>query len=187
MDQQTTLLIVGSAILVMALAIVAFVVGRRRRTKVLVERFGPEYSRAVEELGRRSKAETELQERARRVEAYDIRPLTGPERSRYGDLWQSAQARFVDSPLAAVAEADALVTDVMRLRGYPVHDFESRTADLSVDHPKVCEHYRAAHDLALKSSRGEADTEHMRQAMVHYRALFEDLLEAPEAELVGAR
>jgi hypothetical protein len=186
MENQTTLLIAGAVVLVLVVALVAYVVSRQRRTKLLADRFGPEYQRTVEEVGKRSKAEKELAERAKRVEKYVIRPLSDAERNRFGDLWRKAQARFVDSPVAAVAEADQLVTEVMTLRGYPMADFDHRAADLSVDHPKVIDHYRSAHGLALESHHGQASTEDLRQAMVHYRALFEDLLEVPQMELVGA-
>lgn len=176
---------------VLVLVVVGLVVARKRRTRGLAEKFGPEYERTVAAAGKRSKAEAELEERARRVEKLQIRALSVEEQHRYSELWRIAQERFVDSPAAAVAEADQLVTEVMRARGYPMADFDQRAADISVDYPQIVSNYRSAHDLALRSHTGKATTEDLRQAMVHYRTLFEDLrgasAPAPEPELVGAR
>jgi predicted nucleic acid-binding protein len=150
---------------------------RRRRTEQLRERFGPEYEHAVEERGDRRQAEAELAERRERRARLDIRPLDPGARERYGERWQAAQRRFVDKPIEAVGEADALVAAVMSERGYPVSDeFDQRAADISVDHPVVVEHYRAAHEISLRTTAGEASTEDLRQAMVHFRALFDELL-----------
>ena len=152
---------------------------RRRHARVLRDKYGPEYEHTVAKTGSKRRAETELQRREERVKQFDIHPLTGQQRTRYTESWRKVQASFVDAPVRAVAEADELVTEVMRERGYPMANFDQRAEDLSVDHPRVVENYRAGHDLALRNDRGEADTEDLRQAMVHYRALFEDLLEAP--------
>jgi len=164
-----------------------FLAARRRRSRALADKFGPEYQRTVEAAGERSKAEAELERRARRVEHLDIRPLTTGERGRYSGLWHVAQERFVDSPAMAVAEADQLVAEVMRVRGYPMADFEQRAEDISVVYPQLVTNYRAAHAIALDSAAKRAGTEDLRQAMVHYRALFEELLGAPvkEPELVA--
>jgi FtsZ-interacting cell division protein ZipA len=175
--------IVIVAIVVIALIVAALVVARQRRSQQLQERFGPEYERAVEERGGdRREAEAELRERRQRRQEFEIRELEPAARDRYADRWRAAQRRFVDQPGPAVGEADALVMEVMRERGYPVADeFEQRAADVSVDHPEVVEHYRAAHEISGRATIGEASTEDLRQAMVHFRALFNDLLGADDA------
>ena len=150
----------------------------RRRSERLRERFGPEYDRTVEHLAGRRRGEWELAARERRVGRLEIRPLQPEQRDEYARQWRDAQAQFVDAPGEAVREADRLVAEVMRERGYPVEDFEQREADLSVHHSEVLEHYRAGHGIALAHRQGHAGTEDLRQAMVHYRALFEELLEA---------
>jgi LPXTG-motif cell wall-anchored protein len=173
---DTNLLVIGGLILLL-LVVAGLMLTRRRRTEQLAQRFGPEYERTVERTGSRGKAEADLAAREKRVQKLDIVPLAPQEAQRFRTEWQSLQARFVDSPRTAMAEADLLVRDLMTRRGYPVGDFETRAADISVDHPHVVEHYRAAHEIALRHQRGQADTEAMRQALVHYRALFSDLLE----------
>ncbi|HEX9441995.1 MAG TPA: hypothetical protein VF909_20065 [Roseiflexaceae bacterium] len=170
-------------VLVIAIGVVAWMWMQRRRTEELREKFGPEYERAVNELGDQRQAEAELAARQKRVMGFDIQPLAPAERERFIEAWRSTQARFVDEPAAAIAEADRLVAQAMQARGYPVGDFEQRAADISVDHPNVVENYRAARAIALRNERGEANTEDLRQAMVHYRALFEDLLETREREV----
>ncbi len=165
-----------------AIAAAAWMFMQKRKTEQLREDFGPEYGRAVEEHGDRRQAESALEARRERVEQLDIRPLSPSDREGFAESWRAAQARFVDDPSAAISEADQLVGEVMQTRGYPVGDFEQRAADVSVDHPRVVEHYRAAHAIALRNEDGHADTEDLRQAMVHYRALFEDLLETRGAE-----
>jgi hypothetical protein len=171
------LVIVLVIALVAAIGAAVWLYMRSRKTEHLQERFGPEYDRALAQHHDQRKAEQDLEQRAERVEHLNIRPLTPAEHDRYVGLWQSCQARFVDDPTGATEEADELVGEVMAARGYPVGDFEQRAADVSVQHPRVVEHYRAAHQIALRNSRGDADTEQLRQALVHYRALFEDLLE----------
>ncbi len=178
-----TLLIIVVALLVVVVAAVAVVTSRRRRSEELKERFGPEYDHAVQEYGDPHKAEQELNARAKRVEAFNLRALAPGERERFSEEWRTTQAEFVDDPDKAIQHADRLVKQVMQARGYPVGDFEQRAADISVDHPNVVNHYRTAHDIAIKESQGKASTEDLRQAMVHYRALFEDLLQ-PDAEQV---
>jgi hypothetical protein len=168
--------------LIVAIGVVAIVGAvwyalSRRRTKALRTRFGSEYDHTLRNEGDVRKAEAALEARARRVEALQIRPLTPADGERFGRSWRAVQTRFVDDPNGAVSEADRLVGEVMAARGYPVGDFEQRVADISVDHPGVVMHYRAAREIALHHARGEASTEDLRQAMVHYRALFEDLLE----------
>jgi len=163
------------------IAIVAVFAARRRRSAHLKEHFGPEYERAVEDTGSPSKAEAELAEREKRVEKLNIRPLDRIERDDFMRRWSEVQARFVDDPPRAVAFADALLGDVMKARGYPVSDFDQRAGDISVEHPHVVEHYRTAHEIALRHERKEASTEDLRQAMIHYRALFDELIGADEA------
>ena len=177
---QTSWIII--AIIIVAALIVAGVLwSRRRRTDHLRDRFGAEYDRAVDAKGGRSKAEADLAEREKRVEKLDIHPLDPAARRDFIKRWTEVQARFVDDPPRAVAFADALLSEVMKARGYPVSDFEQRAGDISVDHPQVVEHYRTAHDIAVRHARGQASTEDLRQAMIHYRALFDDLVgaEAP--------
>ncbi|HJZ50081.1 MAG TPA: hypothetical protein VKE41_23065 [Roseiflexaceae bacterium] len=180
MDTSVGILLV---IVLIAVGVVAWVFIQRRRTEELRQRFGPEYDHTVSELGDQREAEAELEARKKRVERLDIQPLAAAERDRFVTAWHSTQAQFVDEPAAAIAEADRLVAEVMRARGYPVGDFEQRAADISVDHPNVLANYRAAHTIALANERGEANTEDLRQAMVHYRALFEELLETREREV----
>lgn len=179
------LIVVAAAIVLLAL--LAAVVGRRRRRAGLQERFGPEYERTVDRAGGRRGAEAELAERERQRERLDIVPLQPEARDRYAESWRSVQTRFVDDPSGAVSDADRLVTDVMRERGYPIDDFEQRAADISVDHPDVVENFRAGHEIYLRSDRGEAGTEDLRQAFVHYRALFDELLTTREASTQEAR
>jgi hypothetical protein len=154
---------------------------RTRHTAKLRTQFGSaEYTRAVTEGGSQQKAEAALNARATRVEKLQIRPLGSGDRTRFIDSWAKVQARFVDGPGSAVTDADQLLTDVMSTRGYPVSDFEQRAADISVDHPGVLENYRAAHQCALRQTTGKATTEELRQAMIHYRTLFEELVNEPE-------
>jgi hypothetical protein len=173
-------IVIAVALLVVAGISVLFFI-RKRRTARLQDQFGgAEYARAVKEGGGRRKAEAVLDERADRVEAFHIRALAQGDRSRFVEAWSRVQARFVDSPGGAVTEADQLLGDVLSTRGYPVSDFEQRAADLSVDHPMVLENYRAAHGTALLQAQGKASTEDLRQAMIHYRTLFEELVAEPE-------
>ena len=177
MSTGTLILIVGAIIL--AAAVIWLLLDRRKSTH-LKSRFGPEYQRTVQESGDRRRAERDLESREKRVERLNIHPLEPSDRDRFLAAWRNDQARFVDDPAAAVAEADRLVTDVMSARGYPMADFDQRAADISVDHPHVLENYRAAHEIARQHERGRASTEELRKAMVYYRALFEELLEAQE-------
>jgi hypothetical protein len=177
------------AILVIALAVLAVLLMRNRRSHQLQDDFGPEYGRVVADRGDRREAEAELSERRERRAKLEIRELDPDVRERYAERWAAAQRRFVDEPGPAVGEADALVSEVMRERGYPVSDdFEQRAADVSVDHPVVVEHYRAAHGLSVRAVRGNAGTEDLRQAMVHFRALFDELLgREPAAQTTNER
>jgi FtsZ-interacting cell division protein ZipA len=173
---QSVLIVI--AVAVVAVIVAALLIARRRRSEHLKSRFGPEYERALQEKGDRGKAEAELAEREKRVAKLDIRPLDAAERQRFGERWTEVQARFVDDPPRALAFADALLAEVMKARGYPVSDFEQRAGDISVEHPGVVEHYRAGHEIALRQERGDATTEELRQAMIHYRALFDNLVDA---------
>lgn len=147
------------------------------RRNELRQRFGPEYDRTVEELGSASRADHELARRARRVEHFRFKDLSAADRARFATSWQRIQAQFVDDPAVAVNLANELINEVMRARGYPTRDFEQRVADLSVEHPTVIQHYRAAHELAHTTHGGPIDTEQLRQAVVHYRMLFAELLD----------
>ena len=173
---DATLIIVAVVIIAILIAAVWWYSMRQRSAK-LQEKFGPEYERTVAEKGDTRKAEDELTDRQKRVSKLEIKPLAADERRRFNDEWRAVQARFVDEPSAAVRDADTLVGRVMEARGYPVGDFEQRAADVSVDHPTVLEHYRAAHAVALRHAQGQASTEDLRQAMVNYRALFDELLD----------
>jgi hypothetical protein len=174
-------------VLLIALVAAGVVIARQRRSQQLQEGFGPEYERALAEKGDRRSAESELLERRDRREKLDVRNLEPAARDRYAERWRAAQRTFVDQPTAAVAEADGLVSEVMRDRGYPVdEDFERRAADVSVDHPVVVENYRAAHGISARAVRDEAGTEDLRQAMVHFRALFVELLDGDDARDGGA-
>jgi hypothetical protein len=162
-------------VLVIVVAVVMYMRSRRNTTAGLKNRFGPEYDRAVIQHGSERKAEAKLADRESRVDLLKIRDLDLVERERYLTEWQSVQSRFVDYPKGAVTEADELVCSLMKTRGYPVTDFDQRAADISVDHPLVVENYRSAHNIALRLSRGEANTEELRTAMIHYRSLFDEL------------
>jgi hypothetical protein len=166
-------------ILIIAGAVWLYVRQRRSTTADLRQKFGPEYDRAVLAHGSERKAESNLTEREKRVEKLKIRDLDPIEHERFSRQWKSVQSHFVDSPKGAVAEADDLVSSVMKARGYPISDFDQRSADISVDHPRLVENYRSAHDIALRVGKDEATTEDLRTAMVHYRSLFEDLMQVP--------
>lgn len=174
----STLMIVAIVIALAALALAWMYLERRRRLH-LQARFGPEYQRTVHDVGSARRAEAVLEDREKRVSSYHIRDLTPEERGRFSEAWRGVQAKFVDDPAAAVTEADLLVTEALTSRGYPMSDFDRRAEDLTVDHANVVHHYRQARDIAERHSRKAASTEDLRQALVHYRALFTDLLEAP--------
>jgi len=179
---DTTTVIILAVVVVVIVGAVAWMM-MQRRSEDLRKRFGPEYDRVISERGDARKAESELAARQKRVDRFDIRPLESTERDQFIDAWRATQARFVDAPAEAINDADRLVSEVMQARGYPVGDFDQRAADVSVDHPIVVENYRAARAIVAANQRGEASTEDLRQAIVHYRALFEDLLETREREV----
>ena len=183
----TEMALVVGLVVVLVAGVTAFLWHRKRRTERLRTQFGgAEYARAVEKGGTRRHGEAGLEERAQRVEGFHVRPLAASDRAHFVESWRGVQARFVDGPAGAVTEADHLLGDVMSTRGYPVSDFEQRAADISVDHPMVLENYRAAHEIALRQTRGQATTEDLRQAMVHYRTLFDELVNEPEVPLAKA-
>jgi len=178
-------LIVIAAVVILIIAVLALLYVRKRRSKStsadVRKKFGPEYDRAVREHGAGRKAEAKLEDREKRVAKLTIRDLDPMEQERFSKQWGSVQSRFVDSPKGAVAEADDLVSSLMKARGYPVSDFEQRAADISVDHPRVVENYRSAHEIALRVGKDGATTEELRTAMIHYRSLFEELVQVPAA------
>lgn len=176
---NVTLVVLVVVVLVVAAAIaIWYLTQQQRRRTELRQQFGPEYDHAVETYGGR--ADDVLEDRTERVAALHIRPLSREESQSFGANWRQVQTDFVDDPEGAIRRADALCTEVMQTRGYPMGNFDQRAADVSVDHPSVVEHYRAAHTLAQKAARGDASTEELRQAMVHYRSLFEDLIDTRE-------
>jgi hypothetical protein len=182
MDNNTTTIILVAVVFLVVGGLITMAFTRFQRTRRLKERFGPEYERLVNEAGDRQKAEAELESRLAHVEALDIRPLTAEEINRFSLEWQNTQTEFVDEPLASVQKADRLIREVMKARGYPVEDFEQRAADISVDYPELVADYRGLHLIATKEADDDVSTEEMRQAMVHGRALFENLVrkETPE-------
>lgn len=173
----------NTAVIILAV-VIAFVIGgmlgmlmnRRQRTKRLQDKFGPEYERTVSEIGDARQAENDLQARLDHVRTLDIHPLSADEIDRFTHDWQLTQAEFVDEPLAALQKSDRLIREVMKTKGYPVEDFEQRVADISVDYPDLVADYRGLHLIALKGADEEVGTEEMRQAMIHGRALFENLV-----------
>jgi len=181
---NTTYIIIAVVlVLVVIVAILGLVFARRRRVERLQDQFGPEYDHTVQAMGDEKKAQTELNERQKHVEALDIRPLSDSERERYLADWTAIQSKFVDEPGQAIVDADLLVTEVMQIRGYPISDFEQRAADISVNYPALVSNYRAAREIAIKNKQHQADTEELRQAMIYYRSLFEELLR-PEPVVV---
>ena len=177
----TAFIIIGGVILIAIVAIAVMSSLRKHRSEKLRARFGgAEYDRALQGGESRRKAEAGLDKRTDRVESFRIQPLTAGDRARFVESWSKVQARFVDTPGGAVTEADLLLGEVMSTRGYPVSDFEQRAADLSVDYPLVLENYRSGHGIAVRQANGEANTEDLRQAMIHYRTLFDELVGVPE-------
>ena len=171
----------------LVIAVVAWLVMQRQRSAKLKLRFGPEYDRAVIDYGGRRAAEAELLKREQRVARLKITPLTPADALRFSQAWSALQSRFIDSPKGVVAEADHLVRELMEKRGYPMGDFERRAADISVDYPGVVSNYRAAQLIAARDASSEADTEELRKAVVHYRTLFDELLEVkPPAPAIVA-
>jgi hypothetical protein len=183
-------IIVAVVLVIALLALAAWLFSQKKKqSERLQQRFGAEYGRTVGELGGRTKAESELKAREARVEELTITPLAPAEAARFSQAWNALQGRFVDNPKGVVVQADQLVRELMAKRGYPMGDFERRAADISVDHPAVVENYRAAQAIAVRDEGGKADTEELRKAVVHYRVLFDEMLEVrtPKPEVVSAK
>jgi hypothetical protein len=171
-----TMLIIGFIVLLIVVGLIAMAMTRQRRTKRLQEKFGPEYERTLKKLGDKREAESDLEQRIAHVNTLNIRPLTAEETNRYALQWQDIQREFVDEPLLSLQKADRLIREVMKARGYPVEDFEQRVADISVHYPELVADYRGMHRIAIKEAPDSASTEEIRQAMIHGRALFENLI-----------
>jgi len=187
-DTQTWIIL--AAVVALALISVgAWFFYRKKQSHKLQERFGPEYDRTVNELGSRTKGESDLKAREKRVDQLEIIPLAPPEAARFSEAWRTLQGRFVDNPKGVVVQAEQLVRELMQKRGYPMGDFESRAGDISVDHPDVVANYRSAQAIAVRDRQGSADTEELRKAVVHYRALFDELLEVrePKQEIIAEK
>ena len=182
MDNTTIIIVAAALVAVAAIAAAGWMYLQKKKTKRLRSRFGPEYDRLADVEGGRARVEKTLHEREKRVERFNLVPLSSEDRDRFAGAWQQEQARFVDDPRAAVANADSLVTEVMKVRGYPMGDFEHRAADISVDHPAVVRNYRAAQAIHARTLSGEVETEELRKAVVHYRALFDELLDVSVVE-----
>jgi hypothetical protein len=181
---NTSALIILAVVAVVAI-IVTVLALKTRRTQQLKSHFGPEYGRAMQETGNKARAEAKLEKLEKRVHGFKLSPLSPSARAEFVAEWQKIQGRFVDDPKDALTEADQLVQKMLTVQGYPMTDFEQRAADISVDHPRVVENYRAGHDIALRHAQGRASTEDMRQAMIHYRALFNELSGQPEMARVA--
>jgi hypothetical protein len=181
METLLIIIIAIVALLVVTGAVVVFAMQNDKKRRDLREGFGPEYHQTLSRTGSRSEAERELKERQKRVSSFDLKPLMSADAARFSDEWRRTQERFVDDPKAAIGDADRLVQDVMKARGYPMSDFDQRAADVSVDYPEVVQNYRQGHRVAQANERGEANTEDLRQAVIHYRALFVELLETEDA------
>jgi hypothetical protein len=180
MEGSIPIIIVIAVIVIVVLGVVVWAMKRKQQTEQLREKFGPEYDYTVSKAGDEREAEEELIEREKRVDSLEIRDLSPQERARFTREWEATQAEFVDSPAVAVEKADRLIQVVMKERGFPVADFEQRTADISVLYPSVVSNYREGHKIAQKSGRNGVSTEDLRQAMVYYRSLFEELLHEAE-------
>ena len=179
---DTTLMIIIVVVVVVIVGVIlGLVFSRRKRSEKLQEKFGPEYDRTVQTMGDEKKAQTELNERQKYVETLEIRTLSVSERERYLADWTAVQSKFVDEPGQAIIDADRLIMEVMQLRGYPVSDFEQRAADISVKYPGLVSNYRGAREIADKNKQQQANTEELRQAMIYYRSLFEELLKTEYA------
>jgi FtsZ-interacting cell division protein ZipA len=174
---DTWIWVLIAVVAVIVIAVVVWSAFTKRRTTALRDQFGPEYDRTLQQTDSRRETETDLSARRERREQLDIRPLTTAAQERYSSQWEQVQSRFVDQPAVSLGQADELVLQVMRERGYPIDDFEQRAADISVDHPEMVEHYRAGQAVSRSAASSDATTEDMRQGLVHYRALFEELLE----------
>jgi hypothetical protein len=179
-----TVIIIGALVLLVVAGLIGMAMARQRRSKRLQEQFGPEYERTLKKLGDKREAESDLEERLAHVSTLNIRPLTAEEVNRYALQWQDVQREFVDEPLLSLQKADRLIREVMKARGYPVEDFEQRVADISVHYPELVADYRGMHRIAIKESSETPGTEEIRKAMIHGRALFENLISQDSREEV---
>ena len=179
-----TVIIIGALVLLIVVGLIGMAMARQRRTKRLQEQFGPEYDRTLKKMGDKREAESDLEERLAHVNTLNIRPLTAEETNRYALQWQEVQREFVDEPLLSLQKADRLIREVMKARGYPVEDFEQRVADISVHYPELVANYRGMHRIAIKESSDTPGTEEIRKAMIHGRALFENLISTESREEV---
>jgi len=184
MDQRT-MIIIGIVAIAIVVVTAALFYERKRKSERLRQQFGPEYDRAVRQHGDARHAEAVLLEREKRVEKFSIRPLPPADRERYANEWAAVQKRFVDDPSMAVTQAEKLVTAVMVARGYPMGDFEQRAADISVNYPTVVQNYRSAREITLRHAQGKSSTEDLRQSMVYFRSLFDELLDSPKTAKIG--
>ena len=180
-----TVIIIGVVVLLILVGLVSMAMTRRRRTQRLQEQFGPEYERTLKRMGDKREAESDLEERIAHVSTLNIRPLNAEEVNRYALQWQDVQREFVDEPLLSLQKGDRLIREVMKARGYPVEDFEQRVADISVHYPELVADYRGMHRIAIKESPENASTEEIRKAMIHGRALFENLISQETGEEVN--
>ena len=179
-----TLIIIGALVLLVVVGLIGMAMARQRRSKRLQEQFGPEYERTLKKMGDKREAESDLEERLAHVNTLNIRPLTAEEVNRYALQWQDVQREFVDEPLLSLQKGDRLIREVMKARGYPVEDFEQRVADISVHYPELVADYRGMHRIAIKQAPDAASTEEIRKAMIHGRALFENLISNESREEV---
>ena len=176
MNANTYIIIIVVLILVILGLLLGSAFSKRQRSKKYTAKYGSEYDHTVKSLGGPTKAQTEMDKRQKRVDSLEIRSLSLPEREKYLSEWKAVQAKFIDQPGPATVEADHLIMEVMQLRNYPVADFEQRAADVSINYPELVSNYRLAREIAIKNEQHKADTEELRQALVHYRALFNELL-----------
>jgi hypothetical protein len=179
LQMNTTYMIITVVLVLVVFGVIlGLVFAGRKRSERLHDQFGPEYDHTVKQvMGDEKKAQTELEERQKHVKALDIHSLSASERDRYLAEWAAVQSKFVDEPGQAIGDADRLIMEVMQMRAYPVSDFEQRAADISVNYPALVSNYRAAREIAIKNEQHQADTEELRQAMIYYRSLFEELIE----------
>jgi hypothetical protein len=180
-----TVVIIGAVVLLILVLLIGMAMSRQRRTRRLQEQFGPEYERTLKKMGDKREAESDLEERIAHVNTLNIRPLTAEEVNRYALEWQNVQREFVDEPLLSLQKGDRLIREVMKARGYPVEDFEQRVADISVNYPELVSDYRGMHRIAIKEGPESTSTEEIRKAMIHGRALFENLIRNDSQEEVS--
>jgi hypothetical protein len=182
MNTTTYIIIAVVLVLVILGVILATIFAPRQRSKRYQNKFGPDYDHTVKSMGNEKKAQTEMDERQKHVDTLNIRPLSLSEREHYLTEWKVVQTKFIDQPGQATVEADHLIMEVMQIRNYPVSDFEQRAADLSINYPELVSNYRLARAIAIKNEQHQADTEELRQALVHYRSLFDELLKTETVE-----